>query len=121
MNKGAESNADQRLEVGLGGTARLENASNTLPDNVHGAGSLDNVVDSLLLVVVNQWRGLLVVGSKTRWQGRGVVIGTALEWLASGIIEASLLGWVELLVVRTRFSQEQIGSGMMGSCQYISQ
>jgi hypothetical protein len=80
--------------------ALLKDAQDVLP---HSSGLLAGVnasPDLGLLVVVDDGRGLVVVGSQTLLEGGLVVVGTLDEGLASDVVGHGLLGRVEDLVVR---------------------
>lgn len=62
---------------------------------------VDATPDTGLLVVINHWGGLGMVGSQTLGQGVGVVIGTLDQGLAGDVVLHVILGGVEDLVVGT--------------------
>lgn len=78
----------------------LENTEQRLPHASWLLGGINAGPDACLLVVTNDWCGLLVVGNKTLLEGLGVVVGALNQRLTGDIVLHVGLWWVEDLVVR---------------------
>lgn len=78
----------------------LDDGQHLLPDLTGLLASINALPDAALLVVVDDGRGLLVVGNETLLEGIGVVIAALDKRLAGDVVGHGLLGRVEGRVVR---------------------
>lgn len=78
----------------------VENTQQGLPHASRLLGGINASPDASLLVIANDWCGLLVVGNKTLLESLGVIVGALNQWLTGNIVLHVSLWWVENLVVR---------------------
>ncbi|KAH3668618.1 hypothetical protein OGAPHI_002372 [Ogataea philodendri] len=89
------------------------------PDGLWRLGSVDTRPDTGLLVVVDNWLGLLVVGDKSLLQSINVIVRSLDQWLASDVVLHLLLRRVEQLVVRSTGSWVDQSAGDTGNQQLV--
>lgn len=91
-----------------------ENAEESFPYVSGVLAGIDGFPDAGLLVVANDWSGLLVIGDETLFQGVGVVVCALDQGVAGHVVFHGLFGWVEDFVIgsaRRRVDQSSGDSG----------
>jgi len=91
--------AEETTALGLSCLLRLKNSQEALPDLTGLLACIDALPDASLLVISNDWGGLLMISDQSLLQRLSIVIRSLDQWLASDIILHIALRWVEDPVV----------------------